>query len=115
MVSKLQLALLWRVIIPGLYSNQAIIHSHVLNNKKLYLYPLMLCGAKHQSFSIHIFSYRMFELKATLPMDKDLVLRVKDYDLIGTDDVIGETVIDLENRFLSKFRAMCGLPQTYCT
>ena len=38
-----------------------------------------------------------------------------DYDLIGKDDKIGETVVDLENRFLSKFGAICGLPQTYCT
>jgi len=38
-----------------------------------------------------------------------------DYDLIGKDDKIGETVVDLENRFLTKFGAICGLPQTYNT
>ncbi|KAK2145131.1 hypothetical protein LSH36_700g01069 [Paralvinella palmiformis] len=57
---------------------------------------------------------RMFEIKATIPIVKDLYIRIKDYDLFGTDDVIGETVIDLENRFLTKFRAICGLPKTYC-
>ena len=57
---------------------------------------------------------RMFEMKAILPLDKDLLIQVKDYDFISSDDVVGETVIDLENRFLSKFRATCGLPLTYC-
>ena len=56
----------------------------------------------------------MFEMKAVLPLDKDLLIQIVDYDLIGSDDVIGETVVDLENRFLSKYRATCGLPLTYC-
>lgn len=58
---------------------------------------------------------RMFELTAHIPISKDLCITVMDYDLIGKDDKIGETVVDLENRFLSKFGAICGLPQTYCT
>ncbi|KAA3681768.1 myoferlin [Paragonimus westermani] len=56
----------------------------------------------------------MFQLKCLLPIEKDLVIRIKDFDLVGTDDVIGETYIDLENRRLTKYRATCGLPQTYC-
>lgn len=55
----------------------------------------------------------MFELKVILPLQKDLCIRVKDYDFIGTDEVIGETWIDLENRVLSKYRATCGLPSIY--
>jgi hypothetical protein len=55
----------------------------------------------------------MFELKVTLPLQKDLHIRVKDYDLIGTDEIIGETCIDLENRLLSKYRATCGLSTNY--
>ena len=58
---------------------------------------------------------RMFELTAHVPISKDLKITVMDYDLIGKDDKIGETVVDLENRFLSKFGAICGLPQSYCT
>lgn len=58
---------------------------------------------------------KMFEVTAHIPISKDLCVTVMDYDLIGKDDKIGETVIDLENRFLSKFGAICGLPQTYCT
>lgn len=56
----------------------------------------------------------MFEVKTILPREKDLRVIVKDYDLIGSDDTIGETIIDLENRFLTKMRATVGLPQTYC-
>ena len=62
-----------------------------------------------------LFFLRMFEVTAHIPISKDLCVTVMDYDLIGKDDKIGETVVDLENRFLSKFGAMCGLPQTYCT
>ncbi|XP_074642408.1 myoferlin-like [Tubulanus polymorphus] len=57
---------------------------------------------------------RLFEMKTTLPLHKDLQICIKDYDLLSTDDVIGETVIDLENRYLTKFRATCGIPKTYC-
>lgn len=57
---------------------------------------------------------KMFEIKTILPLHKDLKVGVMDYDLLGSDDLIGETVIDLENRFLSKYRATCGLPKTYC-
>ena len=38
-----------------------------------------------------------------------------DYDLVSADDLIGETVVDLENRFLSKYRPTVGLARTYCT
>ena len=56
---------------------------------------------------------KMFELPATLPLDHKLVVKVMDWDRISADDLIGETVIDLENRFLSQYRAVCGLPETF--
>lgn len=46
-------------------------------------------------------------------MESMLTVAVYDWDLVGTDDLIGETKIDLENRFYSKHRASCGIAQTY--
>ncbi|XP_072312686.1 myoferlin-like isoform X1 [Eucyclogobius newberryi] len=57
---------------------------------------------------------RMFEMTCFLPQDKDLRIGVYDYDLLTRDEKVGETVIDLENRFLSRYNSYCGIPQTYC-
>ena len=42
-----------------------------------------------------------------------LTVQVVDWDLVGADDLIGETRIDLENRFYSRHRATCGVANTY--
>ena len=55
----------------------------------------------------------MFEFEAELPFDNLLTIQVYDWDLFTMDDFIGETEIDIENRFYSKHRARCGLPDTY--
>ncbi|CAH2322361.1 myoferlin isoform X3 [Pelobates cultripes] len=57
---------------------------------------------------------RMYELSCFLPQEKDLKISVYDYDAITRDEKVGETIIDLENRFLSRFGSNCGIPQTYC-
>lgn len=56
---------------------------------------------------------RSFDIEATFPMESMLTVAVYDWDLVGTDDLIGETKIDLENRFYSKYRATCGVSTTY--
>jgi hypothetical protein len=56
---------------------------------------------------------KMFELTATIPLDHILKVSVMDYDRLSADDVIGETMIDLENRYLSRHRAICGVPQSF--
>uniref|UniRef100_A0A3Q3G455 Otoferlin n=1 Tax=Kryptolebias marmoratus TaxID=37003 RepID=A0A3Q3G455_KRYMA len=54
-----------------------------------------------------------FDVEATFPMDSTLTVSIYDWDLVGTDDLIGETRLDLENRFYSKHRATCGIACNY--
>ncbi|CAL4086030.1 unnamed protein product, partial [Meganyctiphanes norvegica] len=56
---------------------------------------------------------KCFEIEATFPQDSMLTVQVLDWDLVGSDDMIGETKIDLENRFYSRHRATCGLSHRY--
>lgn len=53
----------------------------------------------------------MFELPTTLPYGHTLTISVMDWDRITKDDLIGSTKIDVENRYYSKHRATCGLPE----
>ncbi|XP_007257471.3 otoferlin isoform X1 [Astyanax mexicanus] len=56
---------------------------------------------------------KSFDIEATFPMDSSLTVSVYDWDLVGTDDLIGETKIDLENRYYTKHRATCGITASY--
>ncbi|XP_023223426.1 otoferlin-like [Centruroides sculpturatus] len=58
---------------------------------------------------------KCFEFEATFPQDSLLTVQIFDWDLLGSDDLIGETKLDLENRFYSKHRATCGIAQKYET
>lgn len=68
---------------------------------------------KYVSKQLHPVFGKCFEIEATFPQDSMLTIQVKDWDLVGKDDMIGETKIDLENRFYSRHRATCGLPMKY--
>lgn len=56
---------------------------------------------------------KCFEIECCFPQDSMLTVQIFDWDLVGSDDLIGETKIDLENRFYSKHRALCGLARKY--
>ncbi|VDO60348.1 unnamed protein product [Onchocerca flexuosa] len=51
----------------------------------------------------------MIEMEVEIPMDKNLVVSVMDRH----HNEIGNTIIDLENRLLTQFRATVGLSQQY--
>jgi len=56
---------------------------------------------------------RVFEMNCQIPRDNELLIQVFDYDMIGANELIGETKIDLEARYLSRKRATVGLPPHY--
>ncbi|XP_046406031.1 otoferlin-like [Ischnura elegans] len=56
---------------------------------------------------------RCYTVEATLPRDNEITISVWDWDLGGYDDLIGETTIDIENRFFTKHRATCGISSSY--
>lgn len=55
----------------------------------------------------------VFEISASYPLETELTISVYDHNVLGSDDVIGETSIDLENRFYSRHYAGCGIALYY--
>lgn len=58
-------------------------------------------------------SFRMYEFHATLPEDYLLSISLHDYDEISSDELIGTTNIDLEDRVYTKHRATVGIGAEY--
>ncbi|KAJ6640633.1 Fer-1-like protein 6 [Pseudolycoriella hygida] len=57
---------------------------------------------------------KRFQVEGVLPRDTQLKISVYDYDEFRlNDDLIGSTVIDVEDRFRSKHRAYCGIAEEY--
>ncbi|KAJ3431796.1 c2 calcium-dependent membrane targeting [Anaeramoeba flamelloides] len=46
--------------------------------------------------------FKCYELPCTLPGNSELKIQVYDWDAVSADDLIGETVIDLENRWFNE-------------
>ncbi|XP_069809267.1 fer-1-like protein 4 [Dendropsophus ebraccatus] len=55
----------------------------------------------------------VFEFTISFPLESELTISIFDHDIIGSDDLIGETKLDLENRFYSNHRPNCGLALQY--
>ena len=49
----------------------------------------------------------------TIPYRTLLRIQIWDWDMANFNDLIGETTIDIEDRWLSSHRATCGLPKRY--
>ncbi|XP_050073684.1 fer-1-like protein 6 [Anopheles maculipalpis] len=56
---------------------------------------------------------RRFEMRGILPRDEMLHLSVYDRDFASSDDLIGSTTVDIEDRFRSKHLPSFGLPTHY--
>lgn len=56
---------------------------------------------------------RSFDFTVEIPVDPECRVSVWDQDSISSDDLIGETVIDLERRLLSRTNCKWGLPEIY--
>lgn len=57
--------------------------------------------------------FSCYEMEGFLPMDHTIKITVWDWDMTTSDDLIGETTIDLENRIYTNHRAICGLSAEY--
>ncbi|XP_072101066.1 fer-1-like protein 4 isoform X1 [Mobula birostris] len=55
----------------------------------------------------------VFEMTVAFPVETELTVSIFDHDMVGKNDLIGETKLDLENRYYSRHRAQCGLPTQY--
>ena len=56
---------------------------------------------------------KLYEMDCTIPLESELKVQIFDYDVLSGDDLIGETKLDLEDRYLSPRRGLCGLPKRY--
>lgn len=68
----------------------------------MYNLRLFQCSDEYQDDKANCEFNKMFEFKTVLPGLSNLEVEVWDYDPLFRDELIGKTVIDLENRFFSK-------------
>ncbi|VDO29690.1 unnamed protein product [Haemonchus placei] len=75
-------------------------------------YLLIRCGKK-KVFNVEPVFGECIEMEVNIPVEKDLTVSIMDYRKLISDDTIGSTSIDLENRLLTKWRATVGLSAQY--
>ncbi|CAF3792253.1 unnamed protein product, partial [Rotaria sp. Silwood1] len=56
---------------------------------------------------------KSYEFDVQLPFQSLIRIQIWDWDMTSSNDMIGETKIDIENRWFSCHRATCGLPKRY--
>nr|CDJ84941.1 FerB and C2 calcium-dependent membrane targeting domain containing protein [Haemonchus contortus] len=83
-------------------------------------YLLIRCGKKKVSMkkkyradTVEPVFGECIEMEVNIPVEKDLTVSIMDYRKLISDDTIGSTSIDLENRLLTKWRATVGLSAQY--
>ncbi|CAF3824596.1 unnamed protein product [Rotaria sordida] len=56
---------------------------------------------------------KSYEFDVQLPFQSLIRIQIWDWDMTSFNDMVGETKIDIENRWFSCHRATCGLPKRY--
>ncbi|XP_065669782.1 otoferlin isoform X8 [Hydra vulgaris] len=70
--------------------------------------------SKHVANNLNPEFGEVHEVEGTIPFDTTLTVQVYDFDRGAIrNELIGQTQIDIENRYFTKYRAKCGLPQEY--
>lgn len=81
-------------------------------------YLFLECGStqineKFKNDSIETFVGRCFEFEAKFPNESQLSISIKNWNFLEGTELIGQTTIDLEDRFYSDCYATCGLPKKF--
>ena len=68
---------------------------------------------KFKNNSIEPLIGKFFEFEARFPNESQLVISIKNWNILEGTELIGHTSIDLEDRFYSNCYATCGLPSKF--
>ena len=68
---------------------------------------------KFKNNSVEPLIGKCFEFEARFPNESQLVISIKNWNLLDGTGLIGHTAIDLEDRFYSNNYATCGLPKKF--
>jgi len=74
-----------------------------------------LAEEKIKNDSIEPLIGKFFSFEAKFPSESQLFISIKNWNLLDGTELIGKTLIDLEERFYSDCYATCGLPKRFET